>query len=115
MSANNRQVYENNGVKFIYARHGDTFYKIADDFNIYTWQVYRYNNMKKKDKIDEGQVLYLERKRNNAKEEYHVVKPGEDLYSISQRYAVKLNRLCKYNTLDKDAELFPGQRIKLKK
>ncbi|MCB0821464.1 MAG: glucosaminidase domain-containing protein [Bacteroidales bacterium] len=115
VSANNRQVYENNGVKFIYARNGDTFYKIADDFNIYTWQVYRYNNMKKKDKIDEGQVLYLERKRNNAKEEYHVVKPGEDLYSISQRYAVKLNRLCKYNTLDKDAELFPGQRIKLKK
>lgn len=115
ISESNRQVYENNGVKFIYARQGDSFYKIAQDFNIYTWQVYRYNDMKKKDHIDEGQVLYLERKRNKATQDYHVVSPGEDLYSISQKYAIKLKKLCRYNTLDKDAELFPGQRIKLKR
>ncbi|MCB2220231.1 MAG: glucosaminidase domain-containing protein [Bacteroidetes bacterium] len=115
IGASNRQVYENNGVKFIYARRGDNFYKIARDFNIYTWQVYRYNDLKKKDPIDEGQILYLERKNRQAEQEVHVVNPGEDLYSISQQYAIKLKKLCRYNTLDKDAELFPGQRIKLKK
>lgn len=115
VSENNRQIYENNGVKFIFARRGDSFYKIAQDFNIYTWQVYRYNNMKKKDNISEGQMLYLEKKRNNATKEYHLVNAGESLYDISQKYAVKLKRLCKYNTLDKNAELFPGQRIKLRK
>jgi LysM repeat protein len=115
IGASNRQVYENNGVKFIYARRGDSFYTIAQDFNIYTWQVYRYNEMKKKDPIDEGQILYLERKQSRSEQEIHIVNPGEDLYAISQQYAVKLKKLCRYNSLDRDAELFPGQRIKLKK
>ncbi len=115
ISDNNRAVYENNGVKFIYARRGDTFYKIAQDFHIYTWQVYKYNELKKKDPVFEGQMIYLERKKSKAREAFHVVSPGETLRDISQKYGVRLKRLCKYNTLDKNADLFPNQKIKLRK
>lgn len=115
IGAAGRQIYENNGVKFIYARQGDDFYKIAQDFNIYTWQVYRYNDLKKKDRIDEGQMIYLERKKKSSSNEVHVVSPGETLFDISQQYGIRLRKLCKYNTLAKDAKLYPGQQIKLKK
>ncbi len=112
---NNRKLYINNGVKFIYARKGDTFHKIAQEFNIYTFQVYKNNDMKKKDKPFDGQMLYLEPKKNSSIEPYHTVRPGENLFDISQEYGIKLKKLAKYNQLKKNAELFPDQNIKLKK
>ncbi|MCF8369649.1 MAG: glucosaminidase domain-containing protein [Bacteroidales bacterium] len=115
ISGSNRKIYKNNGVKFIYARKNDTFYQIAQDFNIYTWQVYRYNELKKNDQIREGEVLYLERKQNKSTKAYHSVNPGENFRDISQLYGVRLKKLSKYNSLRKDAKLFPGQRIKLSK
>jgi LysM repeat protein len=114
LSSTNRKVYRTNGVKYIIARQGDTFEKIAADFEVYTFQVYRNNDLKKKDRITEGQRLYIEPKKNKASSAFHLVKPGETLYGISQQYAVKLKRLCKYNTLAKDAQLFPDQKIKLR-
>lgn len=115
IGAGNREIYTNNGTKFIKARKGDSFYQIAQDFNIYTWQVYKYNDLKKNAPIAEGQILYLEKKKNKGDMDYHVVAPGETLHDISQAYGVKLSKLCKYNTLAQDARLYPDQKIKLRK
>ncbi|MFU8843610.1 MAG: glucosaminidase domain-containing protein [Bacteroidales bacterium] len=109
-----RQVFENNGVKFIYANQGDTFHQIAQDFNIYTHQVYRNNELRRKDKIDEGQMIYLERKKKRHKAGVHQVIPGENLHSISQDYGIRLKNLARHNNLSADAQLFPGQKIRLK-
>ena len=105
IGAANRAIYSNNDVKFIYARKGDTFYSIARDFNIYTWQVYKYNDLKKKDKIAEGQMIYLERKKTKATRNYHTVQPGETLHDIAQYYGIRLSKLCKYNTLSKGSKI----------
>jgi len=115
IGANNRAIFSNNDVKFIYARKGDNFYNIAKDFNIYTWQVFRYNDLKKKDHVYEGQMIYLEKKKNKATQNYHIVEPGETLHDISQHYGIRLKKLCKYNSLDKNAKLFPDQKLKLRK
>ena len=115
IGAANREIYSNNGVKFIYAQKGDSFYTIAQDFNIYTWQVFSYNDLKKNDDLAEGQMVYLEKKKTKSAQSTHTVEPGETLLDIAQQYGVKLNKLCKYNSLDKNAELFPDQEIKLRK
>lgn len=115
IGAANREVFENNGVKYILAREDDSFYKIAQDFNIYTWQVYRYNDLKKKDPIAKGEIIYLEKKRKKANSKIHIVQPGETLHDIAQMYAVRMKKICKYNSLDKDAQLYPNQQIKLRK
>ena len=115
IGAANREIYMNNGVKFIYARKGDTFYKIAQDFNIYTWQVFSYNDLKKNDELTEGQMVYLGKKKSKGTQNAHIVNPGETLLDISQHYGIRLKKLCKYNSLDKDAKLFPNQQIKLRK
>ncbi|MBM3435230.1 MAG: LysM peptidoglycan-binding domain-containing protein [Bacteroidetes bacterium] len=114
VSSSNRKIYQTNGVKFILTRNDDTFEKIAADFQIYTFQVYKNNDLKKKDKIAEGQRIYIEPKKNKSSAAFHIVKPGETMHSISQQYAIKLKKLCKYNTLAKDAVLFPDQKLKLR-
>lgn len=114
IGAANREIFINNDVKFIYAKKGDTFSKIAKDFNIYSWQLYAYNDLNKKDQLKEGQMLYLEAKKKKGDKPFHVVQPGENLADISQLYAVKIKKLSKYNTLDENAVLFPNQKIKLR-
>jgi LysM repeat protein len=114
LGESNRKVYVHNGVKFIYAKRGDTFKSITDDIEIPEGQICNFNELKKKDIIKEGQVIYIQPKKNKAKEQFHVVQPGETLHDISQKHAVKLKKLCKYNTLDKEATLYPNQKIRLR-
>jgi LysM repeat protein len=109
-----RQVYENNKVRFIYAQEGDTWYGIAEEFGIYGWQVRKYNELNKKDKLVTGEVVYLERKRNKAKMDAHIVREGESMRNISQRYGVKLNVIYRKNLLDKGSEVPPGTILILK-
>jgi len=58
---NGRIIFVNNGIRFILAREGDDFYKIAAEFNIYAWQLFTYNDMSREDKIAPGQKVYLEK------------------------------------------------------
>lgn len=113
IGAANREIYINNDVKFIFAKKDDTFTTIAKDFNIYSWQVYSYNNMSKKDQLLKGQIVYLEAKKKKGAKPFHIVQPGETIADISQLYAVKIKKICKYNTLDEKAVLFPNQKILL--
>ncbi|MCK4678007.1 MAG: glucosaminidase domain-containing protein [Bacteroidales bacterium] len=112
---NSRKVYVNNKVKLIFAKKGDSFYQIAHDFNIYTFQVYKYNDLEKNDLVKEGQLLYLEKKKKKNPVPYHIVREGESMYSISQLYAVKLKSLYKHNKMIKGMEPRAGRKIWLQK
>jgi LysM repeat protein len=109
-----RKVFKNNGVSFIYVKKGDTFQSISGDLDIPVWQLKSYNDLRKKDELTDGQAIYIQAKKNRGKAAFHTVATGETLYDISQQHAIKLKRLCKYNTLDRDAKLFPDQKIKLR-
>ncbi len=112
VAGNNRKVFTNNGRKFIFARKGDDFYKIADDLNIYNFQVWKYNDLDKKDNLREGQMVYIQKKRNKSKTEaYHHVKPGETMHSISQLYGIKLRKLYKLNRMEKGTKPRTGQML----
>jgi LysM repeat protein len=115
IGANNRKVYLNNGVKFIYARAGDSFAGIAKDFEIYSWQVYKYNDLRKDDQPSEGQMLYLQHKKNKGSKPYHIAEGGDTMYVISQRYGVKLKKLYEYNGMAIGTEPAAGQKVLLRK
>lgn len=48
-----------------------------------------------------GELWYLKPKGSKAREEYHVVEKGEDLWSVSQKYGIKLSQLRKKNRISK--------------
>lgn len=110
---NDRIIFKNNGVKFIIARKGDTFYKIADEFGIYAWQLFKYNDMSRKKKVKEGEKVYLEKKKAGAEYAYHIVGQGETLYDIAQDYGVRLKALCRRNNLPDNAHLKQGEKLVL--
>jgi LysM repeat protein len=108
-------VHDNN-IKFVIAKEGDTYFKIANEFELGLWQIYKYNDLSKKDVLQEGDVIYLQPKRNKAKNEFHRVTEGETMHSISQKYGIKLKKLYKLNNITPGTgEPEPGTMINLRK
>ncbi len=110
-----RKVYENNGIPFIFALRNDTWHSIASEFGIYSFQVFKQNDLEESDAIAEGQILYLEPKKRQAAVPTCVMGAGDSMYSISQRYGIKLSYLYKYNELQPGEEPVTGTTIHLRK
>ena len=113
VSDSRRLIYENQGVRYILAIKGDDYYKIAKEFNIYSWQVRKYNDANKKTNVKAGEYIYLEKKNKSARIKYHIAQPGEDLRDICQKYAVRVNTIMKLNGMKKNEALRDGARLKL--
>lgn len=112
---NNRTVMLSaNRIKFIKAKAGDTPEKIADELEIGAWQIYKYNDMAKGKKLNEGDIIYIQPKRNKAKENTYTIKSGDTMREISQRFGVKMNKLLKRNGLHESDTIHPGQVIRLR-
>jgi hypothetical protein len=79
------------------------------------WQILKYNDLQKHTILNVGERIYLQPKRNNAEEDFHIVKSRETMRDISQEYGIKLKRLYKYNQIKMGTEILVGQKIKLKK
>lgn len=114
--AGSRKLYYNNRVKYVVAMEGDRFYNLSEELDLFEWQLPKYNDMPESKVFNEGEIVYLQPKRNKAdvNHKQHVVKKGETLLDISQQYAVRLDKLAKRNLLKPDSELQEGQIILLR-
>lgn len=111
-----RQVYENNKAKLIVIEKGDTFYAIAEEFEIYSWQLFKYNEVDKKHILQIGERVYLEKKSRKSNKEYknHRVKQGENMRAISQIYGIRLKRLYKMNNMPEGVQPESGKLLRLR-
>jgi LysM repeat protein len=114
ISSKGAPVLLNNEVKYIVASKGETFYKIAKENNVNVGELYTYNDLGKDAILSPGQMVYLQPKRNSACVQYHIVKAGETMYSISQEFGIKLKMLYKKNLMNLGTEPVVGQRLWLK-
>ena len=104
------KMHENN-IRYIDVKPEDSFEKIAEEFNMGTWQLYKYNDLAKdKELFDEG-VLFLQPKRSKAKGEYHIVRTGETMWDISQQFGIKYSKLLKKNGMFDGDEPKQGDKI----
>ncbi len=60
-----------------------------------------YNDISGRKHPRAGELWYLKPKRSKAQEQYHLVEEGEDLWSVSQKYGIKLIQLRKKNRIPK--------------
>lgn len=104
-----------NKVKYIKASQGDNAEKIARKMQMGVWQITTYNNVDKDYYFTEGEKVYLQPKKSKGSKGYHIVKPKDSVWKISQQYGVKMSSICRYNGITKDAKLKPGQKIFLKR
>ncbi|MDP2724189.1 MAG: glucosaminidase domain-containing protein [Bacteroidales bacterium] len=111
-----RQLFSNNGKKLLIAVKGDTFNNLAKEFGIYTWQLYKYNDLNKDYVLKVGDIIYLEKKKRKADKQHpgHEVKQGETIRSISQLYGVRESRIYKMNNLPDGIQVSAGKVLKLR-
>lgn len=110
------RMHELNRVQYVIVRDGDTYDSLADEFQLLKWEITRYNELPADAPLQPGQIIYLQPKRPRADVGFdtHLVKEGETMYLISQKYAVKMESLYKLNFMDPGTEPAVGKRIKLR-
>ncbi|MCX6111752.1 MAG: LysM peptidoglycan-binding domain-containing protein [Proteobacteria bacterium] len=108
--------------KTIYkVRYGDTLEAISKKFNTSVAQIKDCNPTVKRYEILAGQRLKVncipatDAATLAIKEDTltHVVKSGESLWSISQKYDVKITDIMKWNNLKKRSKIFAGRKLKI--
>ncbi len=111
-----RKMFLNNNIKYVVVEDGDTYYKIAHDFNMRLWQLHNYNETGKQTCLQVGDIVYLQPKRKRSnKEETHTARWGETMYYISQLYGIKTMSLYKLNNMVEGQEPKAGQVVQLKR
>lgn len=106
-----------NRIKYIKVKEEDTFGSLAKELDLLPWELHRYNELENNAVPEPGQILFIQPKRNKAEagNNYHMVKEGDTMYSISQLYGIKLDKLYRKNTLEYGTELNVGDKIYLRK
>ncbi|MBE6214671.1 MAG: LysM peptidoglycan-binding domain-containing protein [Bacteroidales bacterium] len=112
-----REMYSQNGVLFVYAAEGETYDSIAESNRLFLKELLRFNDLKEDVPLKPGTVVYLQKKKKESAPglEMHVIEKGETLRGISQRYGVRLDRLCKINGIEDSNVIREGDIIRLRK
>ena len=114
--ANPHQVYIANDIAYVVARDGDTFQVLGKEFDISWKKLVKYNDLHKEYTLEAGDIIYLKEKRKKAAKPHtvYIVKDGDSMHTISQKYGIRLKNLYKMNR--KDAEYVPeiGDRLRLR-
>lgn len=89
---------------------------VAKKHDISMKKLLKYNELNKGQLLIVGQYLFLSKKKKTylEKKRTHTVLKGETMYSISQRYGIRLKSLLKRNRLKKGQEPLHGEVIALK-
>lgn len=102
---------------YVVARNGDTFRSIGKELDLSARKLARYNERSRKDVLKDGDIVYLKKKRTKADKSFrkvpHVVKNGESMYSIAQKYGIRLKSLYEKNDLDTDYQIKVGDTLRV--
>jgi LysM repeat protein len=109
-----RTIKLHNRIKYIKVQKRDTYYRITQYFEMNLRQIFKYNDLNEGDVLKVGDIIYLQPKKNKAKEKYHTAKIGETMRSISQLYGVKLKRLYRKNEMIMGTQPNVGDKLSLR-
>lgn len=102
---------------YLVARDGDTFKSIGKETGLNYRNLAKYNERDKNDILKAGDMVYLKKKQRKAEKTYknhpHVVKVGESMYDIAQKYGIRLKSLYKKNHLSPEYQIQPGATLKV--
>lgn len=114
-STSKQEVKLRNNVKYVIARDGDTPESLSEKFDLIPFQIPKYNDLTDNEyRFKPGEIVYLQPKRNKAKEKSAIVKQGQTIRDISQEYAIKIKSIRKLNKLSESEEVKIGQELRLR-
>lgn len=87
--------------------------KFSDQIGLKETKLRKLNDLEEAERIEAGKYYYTEKKKPSADVATHVVMPGESLWSISQKYGIRLSALKAKNRIRRDTELKVGMILNL--
>jgi membrane-bound lytic murein transglycosylase D len=105
-------------------KKGDTLWSIAHETGVNIGALSRWNNLHPDKKLMPGDKLRIRitpppeplngYQKKEAKEIIHIVREGESLWSIAQKYNVTIEEIRSWNSLDGGDRIYPSDQLKLK-
>jgi LysM repeat protein len=113
--ANYGSIFKINGLKVIEAEKGTSLLSIAKDKRIQLSALLAFNDLPTNTTtLKQDQLIFLQAKKKTGIKDFHKVRKGESLYTISQIEGIKLSSLLELNKLKKGMEPKVGQQLSLK-
>lgn len=108
--------YITHGLVYVVAKQGDTYESIANEFDFDVSDLCKYNEVPEGFPLADGDLVYFQNKNKKANKPYyeHIVKVGESMHSVSQRYGMKVQNLYKMNKKDLNYVPVEGDVLKLR-
>ncbi|OQP47237.1 hypothetical protein A4H97_06950 [Niastella yeongjuensis] len=104
-----------NRTKVIFAKAGTSLLGIAKQFDVSLRHLLDFNEFSEDedDVLAQDQLVFVQRKRREGPQEFHIVLPGETLYDISQSEGIRLENLINLNRLQDQGEPAIGEKLYL--
>lgn len=103
---------------YVVARDGDTWKSLGKETGVSWKKLAKYNERDKHDKINAGDIIFMEKKQKKAAKVYkhrpHTVMAGESMYSIAQLYGIRLKNLYKMNNMSPDDNIKVGMELRVR-
>ena len=109
-------IYIANDIAYIVARNGDTFKALGKEFDISWKKLVKYNDLQRDYTLTDGDIIYLKSKKKKASKDYtvYIVKDGDSMHTISQKFGIRLKNLYKMNRKEGDYIPEIGDRLRLR-
>ena len=106
-----------NKVKYVKVKEGDTFLRIAKEFEITINQLYKYNEFENKDVLEVGDIIHVSPKRIRAQRgnEKYICSKDISLREIAHEEGIRLSSLMKLNLTENPNKIIPkGTKVTLR-
>jgi len=109
-------VSEINGVRCKRLYPGESLSSIAMENELSKYDLLEYNEAPNEDVFNEGDIIYLAKKKNKYKDsqDYYIVQEGDTWHSISQLFGVNFSYLLEKNNKSYSDNPVVGERLRLK-
>ncbi|GAB2849041.1 LysM peptidoglycan-binding domain-containing protein [Hymenobacter ruber] len=108
VAANTAEVRLNN-LRALIALPGETMADLAKRGHQRLGEFLKHNELSAFDQVVTGRPYFLEKKRDVAAVEYHVLQPGERIFDVAQKYGIRQKAIYSKNRMARVEELRPGR------
>ena len=107
-----------NDLHMVFATQGETINRIANKYGLKSANLVFYNetHYQADETLGLGTPIYLQKKRKYYRKntKYHYVRDGENMFAISQRYGIRMDKLYEMNLMPPQSEPAYGEKILLR-
>ena len=104
-----------NNIQGTIVQEGENLRIISQRTDVAPSRLVKFNELNNRHaSVTPGKPIYLRRKRNKGPVHYHVVEADETLWSVSQRFGIKLSKLKRNNRMREEENLQAGRVLWLR-